>query len=104
MSLRIRALEDALRASHSLHSTNPHPLLADGFAKESDVQTATDINEAMKQVPSPSSDEGRAEPLVHAFGSLSIDKVGVTRYYGSGAGSWRFLLVSLGVPIQSRSF
>ncbi|KAH7890671.1 fungal-specific transcription factor domain-containing protein [Phlebopus sp. FC_14] len=90
LSNRVRELEDALRYSHSLVSTDRHPLLTDELLK---------IKAPLQREPPglrniPKGEVKEEEPngeVVDAFGSLSISASGGAKYYGSIANSWYFL-------------
>ncbi|KAF5362179.1 hypothetical protein D9756_002569 [Leucocoprinus leucothites] len=87
---RVRQLEDALRSSHSQLSTEQHPLLSDELLKikaplQREPSTARNGNTfAVKE-------EETNPDVVDAFGSLSINLSGKSRYYGHIANSWYFL-------------
>ncbi|KAF4610658.1 hypothetical protein D9613_006789 [Agrocybe pediades] len=86
LATRVRELEDALRASHSHLSSEPHPLLSEELLKikaplQRDVNNKTSVT--IKEEENPD--------VVDAFGSLSIAMSGKTKYYGHTANSWYFL-------------
>lgn len=84
---RVRELEDALRSSHSQLSNDGHPLLSDDLLK---------VKHPLQREP-PHQRNGNAftvkeeetnPDVVDAFGSLSINLSGKSRYYGHIANSW----------------
>ena len=84
---RVRELEDALRHSNSLVSPDRHPLLTDDL-----LQIKAPLQ---REPPShrnvPKGHVKEEEPngeIVDAFGSLSINSAGGTKYFGSIANSW----------------
>lgn len=86
---RVRDLEDALRASHSQNSTEPHPLLTDALLlvkaplqRESPPRNLTTINQQ---------EEENNPDVIDSFGTLAINSSGHTNYYGQFANSWCFL-------------
>ncbi|KAF8899636.1 fungal-specific transcription factor domain-containing protein [Gymnopilus junonius] len=95
---RVRQLEDALRASHSHLSSEPHPLLSEELLKikaplQRDVAT-------LKSSPTTVKEEEHNPDVVDAFGSLSIALSGKTKYYGQTANSWYFLQNELPEEIE----
>lgn len=90
---RVRQLEDALRSSHSQLSNDPHPLLTEELLK---------IKAPLQREPPalrnggtfPVKEEETNPDVIDAFGSLSINLSGKSRYYGHIANSW----VSIRVP------
>lgn len=89
---RVRELEDALRSSHSQLSTEPHPLLSEELLK---------IKAPLQREPPAlrnggifaAKEEENNPDVVDAFGSLSINMSGKSRYYGHIANSWVGCLV-----------
>ncbi|KAF8998591.1 hypothetical protein BDQ17DRAFT_1362076 [Cyathus striatus] len=87
LATRVRELEDALRASHSQFSTEPHPLLSEELLK---------IKAPLQREPPALRSNGthiikeeeNNPDVVDAFGSLSISLSGRTKYFGSTANSW----------------
>ncbi|PFH45913.1 hypothetical protein AMATHDRAFT_70926 [Amanita thiersii Skay4041] len=87
LALRVRDLEDALRASHFQLSTDPHPLLSEELLKiKAPLQREPPASRQATQKIEEDSTE-----VVDAFGSLSIGLSGRAKYYGSTANSWYFL-------------
>ncbi|KAI0820381.1 fungal-specific transcription factor domain-containing protein [Trametes gibbosa] len=85
---RVRDLEDALRASHALHSMESHPLLSEDLLRiKAPIQRENLINTgATNGHP----DEQGAD-VVDSFGSLSISESGRTNYFGQATSSWYYL-------------
>lgn len=82
---RVRDLEDALRASHTLHSVEPHPLLSEDLLRiKAPIQRENLINTG---ATNGNSDEQGAD-VVDSFGSLSISEGGRTNYFGQATSSW----------------
>ncbi|KAF8582754.1 hypothetical protein K439DRAFT_1618030 [Ramaria rubella] len=71
---RVRQLENALEASHSHNSCDPHPLLRDELRI-----IATPIDSAISSEPEPIVKE---EELVESMGTLTLDNCGA-RYFGA---------------------
>ncbi|KAF8582756.1 hypothetical protein K439DRAFT_1618032 [Ramaria rubella] len=71
---RVRQLENALEASHSHNSCDPHPLLGDELRI-----IATPIDSTISSEPEPIVKE---EELVESMGTLTLDNRG-TRYFGA---------------------
>lgn len=87
---RVRDLEDALRHSHSLVSTDRHSLLADDLLQiKSPLQREPPSNRNMPRCET--KEEEQNGEVVDAFGSLSINASGGAKYFGSIANSWYFL-------------
>lgn len=85
LSTRVRELEDALRASHSQQSLDPHPLLSDDLLRiKAPIQRENLINTGS---PNGSNDEPGAD-VVDSFGSLAISDTGRTNYFGQATSSW----------------
>ena len=73
---RIHQLEDALQASHSLHSHETHPLLEEDFRL-----IATPLEAFTSQLEP----AGKEDEVAECMGTLTLDKSG-TQYFGtSGA-------------------
>ncbi|KAG6330355.1 hypothetical protein ID866_8734, partial [Astraeus odoratus] len=91
LSIRVRQLEDALRHSHSIVSTDRHPLLTDDLLQiKAPLQREPP---SLRNIPrnEVKQEETNGE-VVDAFGSLSIDASGGAHYYGSIANSWNEVL------------
>jgi len=84
---RVRELEDALRHSHSLVSPDRHALLADDLLQiKAPLQREPPSH---RNVPKGNvKEEEQNGEIVDAFGSLSINASGGTKYFGSIANSW----------------
>jgi hypothetical protein len=87
LSTRVRELEDALRASHSQQSSEPHPLLSvellqikAPLQREFPTSKNGSLNALKEEESNPD--------VVDAFGSLSISISGRTKYFGHTASSW----------------
>ncbi|KAF9449957.1 hypothetical protein P691DRAFT_666328 [Macrolepiota fuliginosa MF-IS2] len=87
---RVRELEDALRGSHSQISNEPHPLLSDELLKVK-APLQREPPAARNGGTFATKEEENNPDVVDAFGSLSIDLSGKSRYYGHIANSWYFL-------------
>ena len=84
---RVRELEDALRHSNSLVSPDRHPLLTDDLLQiKAPLQREPPGH---RNVPRGNvKEEEQNGEIVDAFGSLSINASGGTKYFGSIANSW----------------
>ncbi|KAJ7460579.1 fungal-specific transcription factor domain-containing protein [Mycena latifolia] len=83
---RVRQLEDGLAQSHSLHSLQPHPLLAPELLNIKRPLERERLNAPPKQEKPDTSNEG-----VDAMGSLSISDGGRSKFFGQAANSWYLL-------------
>ncbi|KAH9935858.1 uncharacterized protein BXZ73DRAFT_45387 [Epithele typhae] len=82
---RVRELEDALRASHTLHSTDSHPLLSEELLRiKAPIQRENLISTGIQN----GSPEEPGADVVDSFGSLSISDTGRTNYFGQATSSW----------------
>ncbi|KZS94505.1 hypothetical protein SISNIDRAFT_46734 [Sistotremastrum niveocremeum HHB9708] len=90
LSDRIRALEDALAASHERYATGPHPLLSDDLLriKAPLERNRPEFSSGSDSLGDPQQDE---EEVSAAFGTLSISKDGSSHFYGGPANSWYIL-------------
>ncbi|KAH9479629.1 putative transcriptional regulatory protein C1F7.11c [Psilocybe cubensis] len=86
LATRVRELEDALRASHSHLSTEPHPLLSEELLKIK-APLQRDINSIKPSAAVTVKEEEQNPDVVDAFGSLSIALSGKTKYFGQTANS-----------------
>ncbi|KAG0709151.1 fungal-specific transcription factor domain-containing protein [Suillus ampliporus] len=87
---RVRDLEDALRHSHSVISTDRHHLLTDELLQvKSPLQREPPNSRNMPRCEA--KEEEQNGEVVDAFGSLSINASGGAKYFGSIANSWYFL-------------
>ncbi|KAM5532910.1 hypothetical protein V8D89_013462 [Ganoderma adspersum] len=85
---RVRELEDALRASHALHSLESHPLLSDELLRiKAPIQRENLINTG---ATNGTAEEPGAD-VVDSFGSLAISDTGRTNYFGQATSSWYYL-------------
>ncbi|KAI0629186.1 fungal-specific transcription factor domain-containing protein [Trametes polyzona] len=85
---RVRDLEDALRTSHALHSTDPHPLLSEDLLRiKAPIQRENLINTGATNGGS----HEQGADIVDSFGSLAISDNGRTSYYGQATSSWYYL-------------
>ncbi|KAK7061133.1 hypothetical protein VNI00_000869 [Paramarasmius palmivorus] len=88
LASRVRELEDALRVDHAQLTGEQHPLLSEELLKiKAPLQREAPAirNGVVKQEEEPNPD------VVDAFGSLSIDMSGKTKYFGHIANSVLFL-------------
>ncbi|KAI0296024.1 fungal-specific transcription factor domain-containing protein [Russula brevipes] len=83
---RVRDLEDGLRTSHALNSSEPHPLLSDELLRvkaplqrEAPPRNQTTINQQ---------EEENNPDVIDSFGTLAINGAGQTSYYSQFANSW----------------
>jgi hypothetical protein len=114
LSNRVRSLEDALRASHSQLSNEPHPLLHDELLKikhplQRDTTSPNGMGGSRDQEPK---EEPADANIVDAVGSLSVTDSGRTKYFGHAANSyvrldfpflslwWRIALTSKSLHVQ----
>jgi hypothetical protein len=82
----VRQLEDALRESHAKSSSEDHPLLTEDLLK---------MKTPLQREPPPFQTSGQFEPnddesgpeMLEAFGSLSIDASGKSKFFGHAATS-----------------
>ncbi|KAF8495572.1 fungal-specific transcription factor domain-containing protein [Russula emetica] len=90
MSARIRQLEDALEVSHSMTSSDTHPLLQRDFLQ---VKSIIDLHSAIEQA---NENEGTAEHddsrVLDTFGTLALRDDGASTFYGRSAGHESILL------------
>lgn len=86
---RVRQLEDGLRHSHSMVSTESHPLLSEELLQiKAPLQREPP---SLRNVPKNEiKQEDQNGEVVDAFGSLSINAAGGANYHGSIANSWYF--------------
>jgi len=84
---RVRDLEDALRYSHSIVSSERHHLLTDELLQiKSPLQREPPSS---RNIPRrEAKEEDQNGEVVDAFGSLSINSAGSAKYFGSIANSW----------------
>ncbi|KAJ3568149.1 hypothetical protein NP233_g5908 [Leucocoprinus birnbaumii] len=87
---RVRSLEDGLRTSHSQLSAEPHPLLSDELLKIKAPLQREPAGQRNGGSFAVKEEEGNPD-VVDAFGSLSINLSGKSRYYGHIANSVYFL-------------
>jgi hypothetical protein len=84
MSARIRQLEDALEVSHSMTSSDTHPLLQRDLRQ---IKSVIDLHSAIEQA---NEDEGTAEHddsrVLDTFGTLALRDDGASTFYGRSAG------------------
>lgn len=81
---RVRELEDGLRTSHALNSTDPHPLLSEDLLRiKAPIQ-----REGLQATNGDGGRDGQASDIVDSFGSLKISDTGLTNYYGQATSSW----------------
>ncbi|KAH8830721.1 hypothetical protein DL96DRAFT_1668442 [Flagelloscypha sp. PMI_526] len=81
MNTRIRELEDALADVHRAHSDEPHPLLREDIISRPTVEEPPPDEMQTADIEKPPND------TIDAFGTLSISEQGVSRFFGSTAGS-----------------
>lgn len=82
LSNRVRELEDGLRASHNMHSTDTHPLLSEDLLRiKAPIQ-----REGLSMIANGSPDE--QGDVVDTFGSLAISDTGRTNYFGQATSSF----------------
>lgn len=83
----MRDLEDALRYSHALVSTDRHHLLTDELLQiKSPLQREPPNSRNVPRLDAKEEDQNGE--VVDAFGSLSINASGGAKYFGSIANSW----------------
>jgi hypothetical protein len=97
LARRIAELEGALRVSHAIHSTTTHrllqahllalkePYLPSGFVATSVQHIGTQSVSGEEGPDLPAQVLAKEEDIPASRGSLSIDRFGRTRYYGSAA-------------------
>ncbi|KAJ7695125.1 fungal-specific transcription factor domain-containing protein [Mycena rosella] len=83
---RVRQLEDGLAQSHSLHSLQPHPLLAPELLNIKRPLERERLDAPPKQEKLDTTNDG-----VDAMGSLSISDGGRSKFFGQAANSWYLL-------------
>ncbi|KAI0343143.1 hypothetical protein BDW22DRAFT_1329101 [Trametopsis cervina] len=84
LSNRVRELEDGLRASHSQHSQNTHPLLSEDLLRiKAPIQ-----REGLGATSSGPGGEQESD-VVDSFGSLAISDTGRTNYFGQATSSFQ---------------
>ncbi|CCM00385.1 uncharacterized protein FIBRA_02415 [Fibroporia radiculosa] len=88
LSSRIRDLEEGLRSSHSAHSVDQHPLLAEDLL----LIKAPIQREGVAQIAAANAAaQEDGTDMVDSFGSLAISDTGRTSYFGQATSSWYFL-------------
>ncbi|KAF8343443.1 hypothetical protein F5887DRAFT_972939 [Amanita rubescens] len=80
---RVRQLEDALHESHSIHSSEQHPLLADDL-----LQIKRPLERDRADQISIKEERTDGTDTIDALGSLSISQNGRANFYGQTANSW----------------
>jgi hypothetical protein len=84
MSARIRQLEDALAVSHSVSSSDTHPLLQRDLLQ---IKSIIDLHSAIEQE---NENEGLGEHdesrILDTFGTLALRDDGASTFYGRSAG------------------
>jgi hypothetical protein len=84
MSSRIRQLEDALEVSHSMTSSDAHPLLQRDLLQ---IKSIIDLHSAIEQA---NENEGTAgfddSRVLDTFGTLALRDDGASTFYGRSAG------------------
>lgn len=108
MSSRIRQLEDALAVSHSMTSSDTHPLLQLDLLQ---VKSIIDLHSAIEQA---NENEGTAEHddgrVLDTFGTLALRDDGASTFYGRSAGHevrtllwivYRTLILMMHIPRAS---
>ena len=84
MSARIRQLEDALEVSHSMTSSDTHPLLQRDLRQ---IKSIIDLHSAIEQA---NEDEEIADHddsrVLDTFGTLALRDDGASTFYGRSAG------------------
>ncbi|THG97365.1 hypothetical protein EW026_g4615 [Hermanssonia centrifuga] len=87
LSNRVRDLEDGLRVSHSIHSTDNHPLLSDDLLRiKAPIQ-----REGLSASGSNGNPDEQGGDVVDSFGSLAISDTGRTNFFGQATSSFYFL-------------
>ncbi|KAG1816497.1 fungal-specific transcription factor domain-containing protein [Suillus subaureus] len=79
---RIRQLEDALGLLQSRHSAEPHPLLRDDLCGADQKDEISSIAQLGDNVAGPSN----PPEILDAFGTLSINDHGISRFFGPTGG------------------
>ena len=82
MGNRIRQLEDALAIFQSGVSTEPHPLLTEPLLS---IKFGPEKSYVTEKENTPRKEA--AEPLINAFGTMTIGDTGEAKYFGPSAGS-----------------
>jgi hypothetical protein len=107
LAARIAALEAALRTSHAIHATKPHPLLAEDLlrikephlrapsstapASQPFVATRSSSSQdgtstlSVPDFPSIAKADDTSSGMVEALGSLALNRNGRTKYFGPAA-------------------
>ncbi|PSR73788.1 hypothetical protein PHLCEN_2v10358 [Hermanssonia centrifuga] len=84
LSNRVRDLEDGLRVSHSIHSTDNHPLLSDDLLRiKAPIQ-----REGLTASGSNGNPDEQGGDVVDSFGSLAISDTGRTNFFGQATSSF----------------
>lgn len=86
MSQRIRLLEDALAQSHSLTSSEQHPLLNDELKN---IKFGADAARPISQPRTPRKAQApdMVAETITALGTLAIGDNGASKYFGRAAGT-----------------
>lgn len=84
MSARIRQLEDALSVSHSMTSSDTHPLLQRDLLQ---VKSIIDLHSAIEEANEIGGTAERGDSRVlDTFGTLALRDDGASTFYGRSAG------------------
>ena len=84
MSARIRQLEDALAVSHTLTSSDTHPLLQRDMLR---IKSIIDLHSAIEQANENEETSERDDSRVlDTFGTLALRDDGASTFYGRSAG------------------
>ncbi|KAF5328220.1 hypothetical protein D9619_013449 [Psilocybe cf. subviscida] len=87
LATRVRTLEDALLAAHSLNSNAPHHLLTDEL-----LQLKRPLERERQDAPGTELEEKvEVEDNIDSFGSLSFSDNGRSTFFGTTANSWYLL-------------
>jgi len=85
MSARIRQLEDALAVSHSVSSSDTHPLLQRDLLQ---IKSIIDLHSAIEQEANENEGSGEHDEnrILDTFGTLALRDDGASTFYGRSAG------------------
>ncbi|KAH7873029.1 fungal-specific transcription factor domain-containing protein [Lentinula edodes] len=98
LATRVRQLEDALAHSHSISSSQPHPLLSDDL-----LQIKRPLERERADGAQPKEKKPDTNDTIDAMGSLSISERGRSTFFGQTANSWYLLRNEQGSDEEEKS-
>ncbi|KAF8630740.1 hypothetical protein AX17_005335 [Amanita inopinata Kibby_2008] len=98
LATRVRQLEDALQESHSLNSSERHPLLSEEL-----LQIKRPLERERVDLASRKEEKSETAEAMDAMGSLSISHGGRSNFFGQIANSWYLLKNEEGSDAEDES-